>query len=104
MKAIEKIDLTVNEISRLAHIIDNVNNAYLWTIDKSESEQSKKIAQTAIDKNNEVLEDIRLKLRDVLENIAKYGNGCDMWTPIDMAVSEVSFQIIYDRVKAGDFE
>ena len=51
-----------------------------------------------------VLADARIKLRDVLENIAEFQNAKDMVCPVDMALSETSYDLIYERKDEYDFE
>ena len=60
--------------------------------------------ETLMSDCDRVLADARIKLRDVLENIAEFQNAKDMVCPVDMALSETSYDLIYGRKDEYDFE
>ena len=50
------------------------------------------------------LNDCRIALRNVLENIANVQNSKDMVTPVDYALGKVAYNLIYERTTDEDYE
>jgi hypothetical protein len=100
MKQIELINLTLDEIRRSATMIDDVQKEAIFNDMASGCNQfGDLINECAL-----MLETTRIKLRDVLENIAEFQNAKDMICPVDMALSETSYDLIYERKNECDFE
>ena len=100
MRKIELINLTLDEIRRSATMVSDVYKDAAYSYHKEQNESF----ETLMSDCDRVLEDARIKLRDVLENIAEFQNAKDMVCPVDMALSETSYDLIYERKDEYDFE
>lgn len=100
MRKIELINLTLDEIRRSATMVSDVYKDVAYSNHKEQNESF----ETLMSDCDRVLEDARIKLRDVLENIAEFQNAKDMVCPVDMALSETSYDLIYERKDEYDFE
>lgn len=100
MEKIELINLTLDEIRRAAQMIESdrvqsiCNNRVLPNRDEVE------VAAEC----TEQLEQTRLALREVLEEIAEFINNHGMLSGVDCALTKVSFDLIYERKTDDDFE
>lgn len=100
MRKIELINLTLDEIRRSATMVSDVYKDAAYSNHKEQNESF----ETLMSDCDRVLADARIKLRDVLENIAEFQNAKDMVCPVDMALSETSYNLIYERKDEYDFE
>lgn len=100
MKKIELINLTLDEIRRSATTVSDVAKDAAYSNHKEPNE----LFETLISDCEIVLEDARIKLRDVLENIAEFQNAKDMICGVDMALCETAYDLIYERKDEYDFE
>ena len=100
MEKIELINLTLNEIRKACTTVDNVCNDTKRTIKGDNCECLKRLVNNC----DEVLESVRVKLREILEEVANYQNATDMVCPVDVALSKVAFDLIYERKDEYDFE
>mgnify|MGYP007057634845 CR=1 FL=1 len=100
MEKIELINLTLDEIRKACTTVNNVCNDTKLMLKGDDCECLKKLVNNC----NEVLESIRVKLREALEEVANYQDATDMVCPVDMALSEVAFDLIYERKDEYDFE
>lgn len=100
MKKIELINLTLDEIRRAGSIIEDVRNTAVWHDHVSPDTVKKQIIAGC----TEQLEQTRLQLRNILEEVTEFVNGHDMLCGVDCAVSKVAFDLIYERVTDEDFE
>lgn len=105
MSDFELINLTLDQIRRIAGIIEQVR-VEQWHLLKAQGEESisGKIMKDCYDKNEAALKKCRLALRNVLEDIAEYQNAGDMVSAVDAALSKVPFDLIYKRKSEEDFE
>lgn len=101
MEKIELINLTLDEIRKACTTVDNVCNDTKRTLRK---EDDRECLKNLVDNCDEVLESVRVKLREVLEEVADYQDATDMVCPVDVALSEVAFDLIYERKDEYDFE
>ena len=99
MRKIELINLTLDEIRRSVSMISEVQNCAL----NANKDNNKILQELATDCDN-ILEEARIKLRDVLENVAEFQNAKDMICGVDVALTEVSYDLIYERKKECDYE
>lgn len=100
MRKIELINLTLDEIRRSATMISDVHREAVYSNHQEQSD----IFEKLISDCDSVLEDARIKLRDVLENIAEFQNAKDMVCGVDVALTETPFDLIYERKDEDDFE
>lgn len=100
MKNIELINLTLDEIRRSATMVSDVYKDAAYSNHKEQNE-SFEILMSDCDR---VLEDARIKLRDILENIAEFQNAKDMICGVDMALGETAYDLIYERKDEYDFD
>lgn len=100
MKKIELITLTLNELQRSATMVSDV---YMDAVRSNTQEENDTFKQIASD-CDDALEVLRLKLRDTLEFIGNFQNNSGMICPVDMALSEVPFDLIYERKDEYDYE
>lgn len=100
MEKIELINLTLDEIRKACTTVNNVCNDTKLTLKGNDYGCLKNLVNNC----NEVLESVRVKLRNVLEDIAENQNATDMVCPVDAALSEVAFDLIYERKDEYDFE
>lgn len=100
MEKIELINLTLDEIRRASTMINGVLNDTVRHLRQEDNE----ILQIRASRMTEVLENARISLRDVLENLGNCQNETDMVCPVDVALSEVAFDLIYERKDEYDFE
>lgn len=105
MSDFELINLTLDQIRRIAGIIEQVR-VEQWHLLKAQGGESisGKIMKDCYDKNEAALKKCRLALRNVLEDIAEYQNAGDMVSAVDAALSKVPFDLIYERKSEEDFE
>lgn len=105
MSDFELINLTLDQIRRIAGIIEQVR-VEQWHLLKAQGEESisGKIIKDCYDKNEAALKKCRLALRNVLKDIAEYQNAGDMVSAVDAALSKVPFDLIYERKSEEDFE
>ena len=99
MEKIELINLTLDEIRRSTTTISVVRNSAV-DMNRGESKTLESIANDC----DAILEDTRIKLRDVLESVAEFQNAKDMICGVDVALTQVPFDLIYERKKASDYE
>lgn len=92
MTKIELINLTLDEIRRSATIINDTR--------REAAKYDKDLANEMV----ACLEEIRAYLRDVLEKAATCQNVYDMISGIDVALTEVSYDLIYERKTEQDYE
>ena len=100
MEKIELINLTLYEIQKASTMIDGVLNDTVRHLQKEDND----ILKTRADYMEKVLEEARLSLREVLEKLGNCQNDTDMVCPVDVALSEVPFDLIYERKDEYDFE
>lgn len=100
MEKIELINLTLDEIRKACTTVDNVCNDTKRTLRKEDSESLKELVNDC----EEVLESVRVNLREVLEEVADYQNGTDMLCGVDCALTKVPFDLIYERTTEDDYE
>lgn len=105
MSDYELINLTLDQIRRIAGIIEQVR-VEEWHLLKSKSKEgiSDMIMKSCYSKNQIALTKCRLALRNVLKDIAEYQNAGDMVSSVDAALSKVPFDLIYERKHEEDFE
>ncbi len=107
MKSIELINLTLNEIRRSAQMVADVENDYqhlIFSMEKDGHDQeSIAFNKQCADDLHSALERCRKQLRDVLEDIANVQNFKDMLIPVDVAIGEVAYDLIYERKTDNDF-
>lgn len=101
MEKIELINLTLDEIRKACTTVDNVCNDTKRTLCKSDDYEC---LTKLVNNCDEILESARVKLREVLEEVADYQDATDMVCPVDVALSEVAFDLIYERKNEYDFE
>ena len=99
MKKIELINLTLDEIRRSVSMISEVQNCAL----NANKNNNEVLQELSTDCDN-ILEEARIKLRDVLENVAEFQNAKDMICGVDVALTDVSYNLIYERKKECDYE
>lgn len=108
MEAIELINLTLNEIRRSAQTIADLEKEYRHLVFFQENThyaiESIVFNTKAADKLHDVLERCRIALRDVLEDVAECQNNRDMLTPVDVAIGEVAYDLIYERKTEKDYD
>lgn len=100
MEKIELINLTLDEIRKACTTVNNVCNDTKRILRKEEYDSLKELANDCED----VLDSVRVKLRDALEEVVNYQNATDMLCGVDCALSEVAFDLIYERKTEEDFE
>lgn len=100
MRKIELINLTLDEIRRSATMVSDVYKDAAY----SNREEQNELFKTLMSDCERVLEDARIKLRDVLEDIAEFQNAKDMVCGVDMALGETAYDLIYERKDESDFE
>lgn len=101
MEKIELINLTLDQIRWAAQTIEDVRmhaefHSYV-NKDDTVSQQMQKDC-------NKVLDDCRIALRDVLEIITEYQNMNDVLSGVDVALTEVPLDLIYERTTEEDYE
>lgn len=98
MSDYELINLTLDQIRRIAGIIEQVR-VEQWHLLKANGEGSisGKIMKDCYDKNEAALRQCRFALRDILDDIAEHQNANDMTTQTDVELSAVPFRLIYDN-------
>lgn len=99
MEKIELINLTLDEIRRSLTTISTVRNSAV-DMNRGESHILKSIENDC----DIILEEARIKLRDVFETVAEFQNAKDMISGVDVALSTIPCDLIYERKKASDFE
>ena len=100
MKKIELINLTLDEIRRSATVVSDVYKDAAYSNHKEQNE----LFETLMSDCDRVLEDARIKLRDILEKIAEFQNAKDMIFGVDMALCETAYDLIYERKDEYDFD
>ena len=105
MNDYELICLALDEIRKQAYSLQELKNTMGWIVSREEDQAAKDCQQRLIDKSGIVLKETLMSLRDgVLESIAEYNNGIDNVSGVDMALSKVSFDLIYERSTEHDYE
>ena len=94
------INLTLDEIRRSANMVSDVHRDAAYSNHKEQNE----LFETLMSDCDKVLEDARIKLRDVLENITEFQNAKDMVCGVDMALGQTAYDLIYERKDEYDFE
>lgn len=100
MEKIELINLTLDEIRKACTTVNNVCNDTKHTLRKEEYESLKMLVNDC----ENVLDCVRVKLREALEDVADYMNAVDMVCPVDAALSKVPFDLIYERTSDEDYD
>lgn len=104
MKTIELINLTLNEIRRSAQVIADVTTESEMIVPHQADGTVKDILNKRINENNEALNQCRIALREVLEDIAEYQNSCDMVSGVDAELGKVAYDLIYERKTDADYD
>jgi len=94
MNDFELISLTLDEIRKQAYNLHEARVCF---------EQNFPSAERAYGMKKEVKR-IRLKLRKVFEEIANYNNAIDNVSGVDVALSNVPCDLIYERKKSDDYD
>lgn len=101
MEQIELINLTLDQIRWAAQTIDNVRmHAEFHRYVNKDDAVTKEMQEDC----SKVLDDCRLALREVLENILEYQNGSDALSGVDVALTKVPLDLIYERTTEEDYE
>lgn len=105
MNDYELICLTLEEIRKQAYNLQNLKDTNVWRAHYNPDSEMKQMEEESIKECNEVLKATRIALRDdVLEDISNYNNGVDNICGVDVSLSEVSFDLIYERKTDKDYE
>lgn len=104
MTAIELINLTLNEIRRSAQVIADVTAESEMILPYQTGETVKDILSERIKQNKDALNQCRIALREVLEDIAEYQNSCDMVSGVDAELGKVACDLIYERKTEKDYD
>lgn len=104
MTAIELINLTLNEIRRSAQVIADVTAESEMILPYQTGETVKDILSERIKQNKDALNQCRIALREVLEDIAEYQNSCDMVNGVDAELGKVAYDLIYERKTDKDYD
>lgn len=99
MRKIELINLTLDEIRKASTMINEVMNETIHYSIKEDNEVLKERANSM----SILLEDTRLNLRQILEALHNYQDSVDMLCLVDVALSKVAFDLIYERKDEFDF-
>lgn len=100
MEKIELITLTLDEIRKASTMINEVLSETVRYIHKEDND----VLKSRANQMTKVLEETRLNLREILEKLGNCQNDTDMVCPVDVALSEVAFDLIYERKDEYDFE
>ena len=105
MNNYELICLALEEIRRQAYnsqqLVDNLG----WVVKRKKGQEQDESLRLLLEESEQVLKETLATLRDkVLEQIAEYNNGIDNVSGVDVALSKVAFDLIYERAKANDYE
>ncbi|WP_459187272.1 hypothetical protein ACGE0T_14175 [Parabacteroides sp. APC149_11_2_Y6] len=105
MNNYELICLALEEIRRQAYnsqqLVDNLG----WVVKRKKGQELDESLRLLLEESEQVLKEALATLRDkVLEQIAEYNNGIDNVGGVDVALSKVAFDLIYERAKANDYE
>lgn len=105
MDEYELICLALEEVRKQAYNLQRTKDALELTVSGKEGQKPDECLQMFIKESGEVLRETLTNLREkVLENIAEYNNGVDNVSGVDVALSKVPFDLIYERKKVEDFE
>lgn len=94
MDNIELINLSLNEIGKIATTIDRTN----LSLECSPYDSLKERVKITEDSLNE----LRLKLRDCLEYIANVANAHDILSETDISSTREIYDLIYGRITEND--
>lgn len=101
MEKIELINLTLDQIRRSAQAIEDVRmHAEFHGFVNKDNTVTQKMQEDC----KKVLDDCRIALRDVLEIITEYQNMNDVLSGVDVALTEVPLDLIYERTTEEDYE
>ena len=107
MKTIELINLTLDEIRRSAQCVADIENDYrhlIFNMEKNEcNAESIEFNKQCADEMQSALNNCRVALRNVLENISNVENSKGLVSPVDAALSKVSYDLIYERTTDEDY-
>ena len=105
MNDYELICLALEEVRKQAYNLQHLKDSMEWVAMREKDQTADKCQQTFIKESGEVLKETLANLRDgVLEGITEYNNGIDNVSGVDIALSKVSFDLIYGRTTDGDYE
>jgi len=102
MEKIELIKLTLDEIRKAADMIEACKNNYI--ILASTTESISDYRQNEIMDYIDLLDKIRIKLRDTLVIASNFQNAKDMLTGVDVALSKTAIELIHETKTDSDFE
>lgn len=105
MNNYELICLALEEIRKQAYnsqqLVDNLG----WVVKRKKGQEQDESLRLLLEESEQVLKETLATLRDkVLEQIAEYNNGIDNVCGVDVALSKVAFDLIYERTKANDYK
>lgn len=105
MNDYELICLTLEEIRKQAYNLQHLKDTNVWHAHYNPDSDMKQMEEKSIKECDEVLKATRIALRDgILEDISNYNNGVDNISGVDVSLSEVSFDLIYERKTDKDYE
>lgn len=105
MNEYELICLALEEVRKQSYNLQQMKDTLEWAVEGRTDQKKAELHQELIKEAGEVLRETLTNLRDrILENIAEYNNGIDNISGVDMALSKVPFDLIYERKKEEDFE
>lgn len=105
MNNYELICLALEEIRRQAYNSQQLVGNLQWVVKCKDGQESDESLHLLLEESEQVLKETLAALRDkVLEQITEYNNGIDNVSGVDVALSKVAFDLIYERAKANDYE
>ena len=102
MDTIELIRLTLEEIRRSTEMIESCKNNYVL-VSKLKNNVTEYRANEIMD-YVDIMENARILLRDILNNLLKFQESKDMFTGVDVALSKTAIELINEIKNESDFE
>ena len=106
MRKIELIELGLNEIARECRIVDGVacDCRQAIAVAQARGKEADKVLFDMQERHDGLLAEIHGKVIDLLETVGEYMNCNEMVTPVDTAINEAVYDLVYGRKTEDDFE
>ena len=106
MTKIELIELGLHEVLRQCHVIDSVMNecTHVNNIRAAKGTGRDKTLDKLVYNHQELLDEVHTKVIELLDLCGEYMNNSGMTDGVEAAISEVVYDLVYERKTEKDYE
>ena len=106
MERLELIEMALNEIARDCRIVERVNmeSKAVIAVCEAKGKPVDDVLKRITKQHEDMLKVVHKMARDLMEFTGEYMNSCDMVEGVDVALSKVVYDLVYERTTEKDYE